>query len=65
MKKTEALLTLLGEMERFSPQDDQLSRLLAETENRLQELSEDELEWVAAASKAPEWPEIPKGDGKK
>ena len=54
MKKLESLLALLGEMERFSPAGDKLSRMIAETNRATDELTEDDLEWVAAARSDPE-----------
>ena len=53
MKKLESLLALLGEMEKFSPAGDGLSRMIAETNRTTDELNEEELEWVAAAKSDP------------
>ena len=49
----EALLSLMRDLEAFSPPGDRLSRMLAEADAQCGELKEEELEWIAAARKDP------------
>lgn len=54
-KKAERMLHLAADMQRFTKQDDQLEKMTAAIE---EELSEDELDFVAAAASTPSFAEF-------
>lgn len=52
MKRIEQMLNIAADMQKLSPKDDRLTKLLGDTED---ELDEFELDYVAAASSAPNY----------
>lgn len=52
MSRLEKFLELCGDMEAFSRGEDELTRMVDQTRD---EMNEDELEWVSAAGKKPDF----------